>query len=60
MTSYHEYHQYALENGGMDDHEPPKSCTRCNAGMPSYRVNSLCEECFAEESDQYDPEAEND
>lgn len=23
MTSYHEYHQHALENGGMDDHEPP-------------------------------------
>ena len=23
MTSWHEYHQYALENGGMDDHDIP-------------------------------------
>lgn len=23
MTSWQEYHQYALENGAMDDHEPP-------------------------------------
>lgn len=23
MTSWHEFHRYALENGGMDEHEPP-------------------------------------
>lgn len=23
MTSLHEYHQYSLENGGMDEYEPP-------------------------------------
>ena len=38
----------------------PKSCSRCNAGMPSFRVNPLCEECFAEESDEHDSEAEMD
>jgi hypothetical protein len=37
-----------------------KSCVRCNAGMPTHRVNSLCEECFAEDSDEYDHEAEID
>lgn len=40
--------------------DEPNNCTRCNASMPSWRVNSLCEECYAEESDQYDDEAELD
>lgn len=46
----------------MRDFEPiePNNCTRCNAGMPSFRVNHLCEECFAEESEEYDTEAEMD
>lgn len=35
---------------------PHKDCARCNAGMPPFRVNPLCEECFAEESDEYDAE----
>lgn len=38
-----------------------KSCSRCNAGMPSFRVNHLCEECYAEEWDSdYDSEADED
>lgn len=28
MTSWHEFHQYALENGGMDEHEPPTMANR--------------------------------
>lgn len=34
------------------------NCIRCNAGMPSWRVNNLCEECYAEERQgdyEYDP-----
>lgn len=46
--------------GERDDDEPHRNCERCNAGMPSHRVNPLCEECFAEESDEYDSEAEQD
>lgn len=30
----------------MDKHN---NCQRCNAGMPSFRVNPLCEECYAED-----------
>jgi len=47
---------------GMEEAEPIKinNCLRCNAGMPSFRVNPVCEECFAEESDEYDAEAEMD
>lgn len=38
-----------------------KSCSRCNAGMPSFRVNNLCEECYAEEWDgDYDGEIDED
>lgn len=36
-----------------------RNCSRCNAGMPSHRVNDLCEECYAEEWDgDYDAEAD--
>lgn len=39
----------------------PNSCSRCNAGMPSFRVNHLCEECFAEEwNNDYDSETDDD
>lgn len=34
-------------------------CVRCNAWMPSFRVYSLCEECYAEEwQNDYDGEAD--
>jgi hypothetical protein len=29
MTSWHEFHQYGLENGGMDD-PPPARCPDCS------------------------------
>ncbi len=38
----------------------PKSCSRCNAGMPSFRVNPLCEECYAEDNTGYDAEVGDD
>lgn len=39
----------------------PNSCSRCNAGMPSHRVNNLCEECYAEEWDgDYDDECDEE
>jgi predicted amidophosphoribosyltransferase len=37
-----------------------KTCVRCGAGMPTWRVNPVCEECYAEESEEYDEEAEMD
>ena len=38
-----------------------KNCARCNDGMPSHRVNSLCEECYAEEwQNDCDDEADID
>ncbi len=46
--------------GMIESQEPRKSCFQCNADMPSFRVNPLCEECYAEESDEYDDEAEID
>lgn len=47
-------------DGHYTDDWQENSCSRCNAGMPSLRVNPLCEECFAEDSDEYDTEAEID
>lgn len=38
------------------DEPAVKSCSRCNAGMPSFRVNHLCEECYAEERNVFDSE----
>ncbi len=40
--------------------QPAKSCSRCNAGMPSFRVNPLCEECYAEDNTGYDAEVGDD
>lgn len=37
----------AETSGGVEVNH--KNCARCNAGMPSFRVNILCEECYAEE-----------
>ena len=45
MTSWHEYHQYSLENGGMDDDDTPpqesetmneheSKCELCGEPMP--------------------------
>jgi hypothetical protein len=39
MTSWHEYRQYELENGGMDD---PPYCPRCGAYTAS---GVYCEKC---------------
>jgi DnaJ-class molecular chaperone len=39
----------------------PNTCIRCGAGVPSHRVNSLCEECYAEEwQSDFDWEADAD
>ena len=43
MTSWHEYHQYSLENGGMDD---PPYCPLCGVYTTS---GVLCEECRSED-----------
>ena len=38
-----------------------KTCSSCGAGMSSHRVNTLCEECYAEELDSdYDSEIDSD
>lgn len=44
------------EESLMPHETTAKSCSRCNDGMPSFRVNHLCEECFAEERNVFDSE----
>jgi hypothetical protein len=41
MTSWHEFHQYGLENGGMDD-PPDPYCPECGAYT---RSGVICESC---------------
>lgn len=43
MTSWQEFHQYGLENGGMDD---PPYCPLCGVHTVS---GVLCEECRDED-----------
>jgi predicted RNA-binding Zn-ribbon protein involved in translation (DUF1610 family) len=49
MTSWHEYRQYELENGGMDD---PPYCPRCGAYTAS---GVYCEKCRDAEPGEEEP-----
>jgi hypothetical protein len=50
MTSWHEYRQYELENGGMDD---PPYCPLCGTYTTS---GVLCEKCRSEDPGDYMPD----
>lgn len=49
----HEYADCCLCYGADPNESAHKSCSRCNAGMPSFRVDELCEECRAEDDHEY-------
>lgn len=52
MTSWHEYHQYSLENGGMDD---PHYCPGCGVYTAS---GVFCEDCCLKDNPDGPDEAE--
>ena len=54
MTSWHEFHQYELENGGMDDHDDGDTDEVCHCGLPieDHKLGGAAEHDYVPKSER--------